>query len=106
MILKNRLEFLDQCIAGERAQYDKILSREIFNTFDRGFDLYKDYIKSKNSITNITCEVNEGEITFHLYTKKGIDDIVSDNMPKRGISSNMSDNGVDLHINLIDTIIS
>lgn len=104
MIFTDRLEFLDQCIAGEKTLFNKILSKDIFNTFDKGFDLYRDHIKYKNSITNISCDVSEDHITFHLKSKKSMDELVSDNIPKRGITSIKTDDGVDLNIKLIDVV--
>ena len=53
MIFNDRLSFLDQCIAGEKTQFDKIVSKEAFNTFDRGYDLYRDYIKQKRQFCQI-----------------------------------------------------
>lgn len=105
MIFNDRLSFLDQCIAGEKTQFDKIVSKEAFNTFDRGYDLYRDYIKQKNSITNVTCDVDSEGVTFHISSSKSLEELVSENLPKKGITPITTDNGIDLNIKLIDVVI-
>lgn len=105
MIFNDRLAFLDQCIAGDKTQFDKIVSKTTFNTFDRGYDLYRDYIKQKNSVTELTCDVSSDSITFHISSEKPVRDLISENMPKKGITSIATDKGVDLNIKLIDIVI-
>lgn len=105
MIFNDRLAFLDQCIAGEKTQFEKIVSKTVFNTFDRGYDLYRDYIKQKNSITEVTCDVNPDGVTFHFDSVKPLEELISENMPKKGITSIATDKGVDLNIKLIDVVI-
>lgn len=105
MTFNNRVEFLDHCIAGERSQFNSLLSKTNFNTFDRGYEVYRDYVKQKNSITDISCEVFQDSITFHITSKKSMDEIISDGMPKRGITQTVTDTGVDLNIKLIDAVI-
>lgn len=104
MIFNDRLDFFDQCIAGERAQFDLLLSKNVFNTFDKGYDLYRDYILKKNSITNVDCNVVEDELIVHLKSDNKTSDLVSENMPKKGITAIPTDNGVDLHIKLIGVV--
>lgn len=104
MIFSNRLEFIDQCIASDKTQFEKIVSKEAFNTVDRGYDLYRDYIKQKSSVVEFSCEVYPDEVVFHIRSKKGIDELVSENMPKKGISTVGTDVGVDLNIKLIDVV--
>lgn len=104
MIFNNRLEFIDQCIASDKAQFEKIVSKEAFNTVDKGYDLYRDYVKQKNSIVGFTCEVYPDEVIFHMTSNKGIDELISENMPKKGITTNSTDIGVDLNIKLIDMV--
>lgn len=105
MIFNDRLSFLDQCIAGEKTQFDKIVSKTVFNTFDRGYELYRDYIKQKNSVTDVTCDVNSDGVTFHINSSKSIEELVSENLPKKGITPISTDNGIDLNIKLIDVVI-
>lgn len=105
MIFNDRLSFLDQCIAGEKTQFDKIASKTVFNTFDRGYELYRDYIKQKNSVTDVTCDVNSDGVTFHINSPKSIEELVSENLPKKGITPISTDNGIDLNIKLIDIVI-
>lgn len=105
MVFNDRLDFLDQCIAGEKTQFEKIVSKTAFNTFDRGYDLYRDYIKQKNSITEVTCDVMPDSITFHISSPKALEDLVSENIPKKGITPIATDKGVDLNIKLIDVVI-
>lgn len=104
MIFNDRLEYLDQCIAGEKTQFDLLLSKEFFNTVDRGYDLYRDYIKQKSSITDVHCKVFEDEIVLELNSDKELEEIVSENMPKKGITPTKTDTGVNLHIKLIDLV--
>jgi hypothetical protein len=104
MIFDNRLAFFDQCIAGDRTQFDLLLSKDIYNTFDRSYELYRDYIRQKNSITDVSCSVGENELVFHMESKKTIEDLISDNMPKKGIIQDQTKTGVDLHIALIDVV--
>lgn len=105
MIFSDRLAFLDQCIAGEKTQFDKILSKTVFNTFDRGYDLYRDYIKQKKSITDVSCDIDSNSITFHITSSKPIEDILSENIPKKGITSTATNNGVDVNIVLMDVVV-
>lgn len=105
LIFNDRLEFYDQCIAGERAQFELLLSKEVFNTFDRGYELYRDYIKQKNTITDVNCTVEDNEVIVHIKSSKSADDLVSENIPKRGILPTATDMGVDLHISLIDIML-
>lgn len=105
MIFNDRLSFLDQCIAGEKTQFEKIVSKTTFNTFDRGYDLYRDYIKQKNTITGLSCDVMPDSVTFHFKSSKSLEDLISENMPKKGITPIATDNGVDLNIKLMDMII-
>lgn len=105
MTFNNRVEFLDHCIAGERSQFNSLLSKTNFNTFDRGYELFRDYIKQKGSITNISCEVCPDSLTFHISSKKPMDEIVSEGLPKRGITQTATDTGVDLNIKLIDVVV-
>lgn len=105
MIFNDRLSFLDQCIAGEKTQFDKIVSKEAFNTFDRGYDLYRDYIKQKSSVTEVTCDIMPDSVTFHFSSSKSLNDLISENMPKKGITPIATDKGVDLNIKLIDFVI-
>lgn len=104
MIFNDRLEYYDQCIAGEKTQYIKLVSKEVFNTFDRGYDLYRDYIKQKSTISNVDCSVEDGEIILHFESKKTIEELVSDNLPKKGITPTATEKGVDLHIKIMDII--
>lgn len=104
MIFNDRISFYDQCIAGERAQFELLFSKEIFNTFDRGYELYRDYIKQKNTVTDVACTVDENELVVHIKSDKSVEDLVSENIPKRGINPTATDLGVDLHISLIDMI--
>ena len=105
MIFNDRLDFYDQCIAGERAQFDLLLSKKIFNTFDRSYDLYRDYIKQKNTVTDVNCSVEEDELIVHIKSNKSLEDLVSENIPKRGINPTPTDKGVDIHISLIDVVV-
>lgn len=105
MVFNDRLAFLDQCIAGDKTQFEKIVSKTTFNTFDKGYDLYRDYIKQKNSITEVTCDVTPDSVTFHIFSPKSLEDLISDNIPKKGITPIATDRGVDLNIKLIDVVI-
>ena len=37
-------DFIDQCVAGERTRFEQLLSINIFNSFDRSYEVYRDYI--------------------------------------------------------------
>ena len=104
MTFNDRLDFLDQCIAGEKTQYDKIVSVTTFNTFDRGYDIYRDYIKQKNSITEVSCDVMSDSVTFHMETSKSLEELVSENIPKKGITPIATDKGIDLNIKIMDIV--
>ena len=102
MKVKDRLEFIDQCVAGEKTQFQTLLSKKIFNSFDRGYEIFRDYIKQKNKIKDISCEVKDNDLILHIVSDLSTEDLVSDNIPKKGISSIDTDNGMDLNIKITD----
>lgn len=106
MIFEDRLKYFDQCICvSDKEHFNMLFSKNIFNTFDKGFDIYKDYINHKQEITSVSCDVIPGELILHLVSEKDIGDIISNNIPKRGITSHKTDEGVDLHIKLMDCVL-
>ena len=44
-------------------------------------------------------------VTFHFSSSKSLNDLISENMPKKGITPIATDKGVDLNIKLIDFVI-
>ena len=106
MIFRNRMEFIDQCIAGEKTQFKLFLSPNVFSTIERGYELYRDYIKQKNTITSITCNVIDEDLVFHIISTKKQKDLIPDNFPKKGITIVTTDDGLDLHIKITKEVSS
>lgn len=104
MKLNDRLEFIDQCVAGERARFNQLLSIGVFNSFDRSYEVYRDYIKQKTKISDIRCDVDEENLILHITSSVSMEDLLSENLPKKGIQPVVTDNGVDLNIKLIDNV--
>lgn len=102
MKIKDRLEFIDQCVAGEKTRFQELLSTKVFDSFDRGYTLFRDYIKQKNSITDLSCEVVDNTLTLHITSDLPMDTLLSENIPKKGITAVSTNNGMDLNINIID----
>ena len=100
MIFKDRLQYIDQCVAGENARFQKLLSITTFNSFDRSYEIYRDYIRQKSTVKDVTCDVTDEDITIHLTTKVPMEDLLSENFPKKGVVPIETDTGVDLHIKL------
>lgn len=103
MKLNDRLQFLDQCVAGEKARFDELLSLHVYDGFSRSYEIYRDYIRQKNTIADVSCDVSDGCLILHLKTSAPMDDILADTFPKRGVTPVSTDKGVDLNIKLIDT---
>lgn len=103
MIFHDRMEFIDQCIAGEKTQFELLLSKNIFGTVERGYELYRDYIKQKNTIINVNCVVTDKDVVFHIKSTQNPETLIPDNFPKKGINIDITDDGLDLHINLIES---
>lgn len=101
MKFDNRLEFIDQCVAGEMARFQQLLSRDIFESFERGYEIYRDYIKQKNTITSLACDVSENGVVFHIETASTMEDLLTENFPKKGITTVDTNHGMDLHIKLM-----
>ena len=104
MIFHDRMEFIDQCIAGEKTQFNLLLSENIFGAVERGYELYRDYIKRKQSVSNINCTVTNNDVIFHITSTEKPESLISDNFPKKGIQLCSTDDGVDLHIILIESL--
>lgn len=104
MIIKDRLGFLDQCVAGDKTRFQTLLSIKVFDDFDWGYRIYRDYIKQKSTVTNIRCEVNEQNLSIHLETSTAMEELLSENFPKKGIVPVKTETGVDLNINLMDSL--
>ena len=102
MKLKDRLEFIDQCVAGEKTQFQNLLSKRVFNSLDRSYEIFRDYIKRKSEIKDINCEVKDNNLVLHIVSDLSMDALLSDNVPKKGITSVDTDDGMDLNIKLID----
>lgn len=102
MNIKDRLQYLDYCVAGERARFNKLLSMEVFNGFNRSYEVFRDYIRQKNNISDLSCEINEETLVIHINSNSSIEDLLSDNFPKKGITPIKTDNGVDLHFKLVE----
>lgn len=105
MNVKDRLQFLDQCVAGEKSRFDKLLSIKIFDDFDWSYRIYRDYIRQKNKITDINCEISEDQLTIRIESDVPMEELLSENFPKKGITPIQTDKGVNLNINLMDSII-
>lgn len=101
MKFDNRLEFIDQCVAGEMARFQQLLSRDVFESFERGYEIYRDYIKQKNTITGLACDVSENGVVFHVETTSAMEDLLTENFPKKGITTVDTNRGMDLHIKLM-----
>ncbi|MCM1218509.1 MAG: hypothetical protein NC548_28815 [Lachnospiraceae bacterium] len=101
MKFDNRLEFIDQCVAGEMARFQQLLSRTVFDSFERGYEIYRDYIKQKNTITSFDCDVSENDMVFHIGTASTMEELLTENFPKKGITTVDTDHGMDLHIKLM-----
>jgi hypothetical protein len=103
--LNDRLQFIDQCVAGEKTRFQKLLSIAVFDGFSRSYEIYRDYIRQKNNIDDISCDVDEEILTLHLVSGAPMDDLLSENFPKRGVTPVITDRGVDLNIKLIDNVL-
>ena len=104
MKLNDRLEFIDQCVAGERTRFDQLLSIGIFNSFDRSYEVYRDYIRQKNKITDVSCDVTGDSLVLHIIAPLPMEELLSENFPKKGISPVVTEQGVDLNIKLMDNL--
>ena len=101
MKFDNRLEFIDQCVAGEMARLQQFVSRKVFDSFERGYEIYRDYIKQKSTITSFACDVSEDDVVFHIGTTSNMEDLLTENFPKKGISTISTNQGMDLHIKIM-----
>lgn len=104
MQFETRLEYLDYCVAGNLASFNEFLSTRVFDTFDRSYEIYRDHVKRKASIESVQCEVDGDQLVVHLKSKELLPAIISDNIPKRGIECSQKEDGVDLHMRLINII--
>ena len=105
MIIKDRLSFLDQCVAGDKTRFQSLLSIKVFDDFDWGYRIYRDYIRQKSKVTDISCDIDDEKLSIHLETVTTMEELLSENFPKKGIVPVKTESGVDLNINLIDSII-
>jgi hypothetical protein len=97
------LQFIDQCVAGEKTRFQKLLSITVFDSFSRSYEIYRDYIRQKNTIDDISCDVDDETLVLHLVSDASMEDLLSENFPKRGVTPVVTNRGVDLNIKLIDT---
>lgn len=104
MQFNTRLEYLDNCVAGDITSFNTLLSTKVFDTFDRSYELYRDYIKKKQLVDSVSCMVYDTELVMQLKLSQPSGDMVSDNIPKRGITCSQEDDRVDIHIKLMDLI--
>jgi len=104
MTFKDRLEYIDQCVAGEKERFQKILSIRAFNSFDRSYELFRDYIKQKNTIKDVSCDVSDESITIHIASDSTMEELLSDSFPKKGVVPVETETGIDLHISLIESL--
>ena len=102
MTFKDRLQYFDHCISGEKVRFQKLFSIDVFDSFDRSYEIYRDYIKSKNNVSSISCTIDEDYLTIHLGSKSDIEDLLTDNFPKRGISPIKTNSGIDIQIKLVE----
>lgn len=101
MQFNNRLEYLDHCVAGDITSFNTLLSRNVFNTFDQSYNVYRDYIKHKQSVEQIRCRIHADDLIVELKSKESLSDLISENIPKKILPTESSD-GVELHMKLID----
>lgn len=104
MKINDRLEFIDQCVAGERTRFEQLLSIGIFNSLDRSYELYRDYIRQKNKVNDIQCDVNEEALVLHIVSLASMEELLSENLPKKGITPVETERGMDLNIKLMDNL--
>mgnify|MGYP003571291000 CR=1 FL=1 len=102
MIFKDRLQYIDQCVAGEKARFQKLLSITVFNSFDRSYEIYRDYIRQKNTVNDVRCDVDDELLIVHIDSDSSMEELLSESFPKKGVVPVATDTGVDLHIKLMD----
>jgi hypothetical protein len=105
MKLNDRLQFLDQCVAGEKTRFEKLLSINVYDSFSRSYEIYRDYVRQKNTIANVSCDVDDENLILHIASSASVEDLLSESFPKRGVIPIVTDSGVDLNIKLIDTVL-
>lgn len=101
MQINNRLQYLDHCVAGDITSFNELLSKNVFNTFDRSYEIYRDYIKQKQSIEKIHCHIDATDLVVKLTSNKSLEEIVSNNIPKK-VRPLKSADGIELHMKLMD----
>lgn len=104
MKINDRLDFIDQCVAGERTRFEQLLSINIFNSFDRSYEAYRDYIRQKSKIKDISCDVTDETLVLHIVSSVPMEELLSENFPKKGVLPVATERGVDLNIKLMDNI--
>ena len=102
MIFKDRLQYIDQCVAGEKARFQKLLSISTFNSFDRSYEIYRDYIRQKSTVSDVKCDVDDELLIIHIKSNSSMEDLLSESFPKKGVVPVPTETGVDLHIKLMD----
>lgn len=105
MIFKDRLQFMDHCVAGEKTRFQNLISAKSFNSLDRSYEIYRDYIRQKNRIKGVACDVDNENLILHLTSEVPLEELLSENFPKKGVTPVETDNGVDLNIKLIDNVL-
>lgn len=105
MKFTDRLSYIDQCVAGEKEAFQTLLSQRVFNAFDRGYDLFRDYVHQKSTITDVSCTVDESDVILHIQSTTGMGELISENIPKKGVTSIATPDGVDLHIKISNVAI-